>query len=122
MDLRYSHKAELLHSLLVDMVKVLPWQQGYLLICIATKKNICAKYEVKLISFGSVIAQFPGCHGNNLFQYQQGKPEIPTALYRFFRVRCVGSWTYSKLPKKWSSDNEAKISKKQNISPLFLCI
>ena len=44
MDLRYSHKAELLHSLLVAMVTVL---------CIATK-NICAKYEVKPLSFGSV--------------------------------------------------------------------
>ena len=65
MDLRYSHKADLLHSFLVSMVTVLPWQQGYLLICIATK-NICAKYEVIPLSFGSVIAQFPGCHGNNL--------------------------------------------------------
>ena len=55
MDLRYSHKAELLHSLLVAMVTVLPWQQGYLLIPIASN-NICVKYEVKLFSFGSVIA------------------------------------------------------------------
>ena len=61
MDFRYSHNAELLHNLLVAMVTVLPWQQGYLLICIATK-NICAKYEAKLLSFGSVTAQFPGCH------------------------------------------------------------
>ena len=65
MDLRYFHKAELLHSLLVAMVTVLPWQQGYLLICIASI-NICGKYEVKLLSFGLVIAQFPGCHGNSL--------------------------------------------------------
>ena len=60
MDLRYLHEAALLHSLLVAMVTVLPWQQGYLLICI---KNICGKYEVKLLSLGSVIAQFPGCCG-----------------------------------------------------------
>ena len=65
MDSRYSHKVELLHSLLVAMITVLPWQQGYLLICIATK-NICAKYEVKPFSFGSVIPQFPGYHGDNL--------------------------------------------------------
>ena len=65
MNLRYSHKVELLHSLIVAMMTGLPWQQGYLLICIATK-NICAKYEVKPLSFGSVIAQFPGCHGNNI--------------------------------------------------------
>ena len=64
-DLRYSHKAELLHSLLVAMITVFPWQQGYLLICIASN-NIRGKYEVKLLSFGSVIAQFPGCHGNSL--------------------------------------------------------
>ena len=65
MDLRYSHKAELLHSLLVTMVTVLPCQQGYLIICIGTK-NICAKYEVKLLSFGLFIAQSYGCHGNSL--------------------------------------------------------
>ena len=65
MDLRYSHKAELLHSLLVAMVTEFPQQQGYLSICIVTK-NICVKYEAKPLSFGSVIAQFPGCHGNNL--------------------------------------------------------
>ena len=35
MDLRCSHKAELLHSLLVAMATVLPWQQGYLLLVIA---------------------------------------------------------------------------------------
>ena len=55
MDLGYSHKAELLHSLLVAMVTVLPWQQCYLFICIASN-NICGKYEVKPLSFGSVIA------------------------------------------------------------------
>ena len=54
MDLRYFHKAELLHILLVAMVTVLPWQQGYLLICIAST-NICGKYEVKLLSFGRKI-------------------------------------------------------------------
>ena len=65
MDLRYSHKDELLHSFLAAMVTVFPWQQGYLLICIASK-NICGKYKVKLLSFGSVVAQFPGCYGNSL--------------------------------------------------------
>ena len=60
MDLRYSNKAELLHSLLIAMAAVLSWQQGYLIMHTATK-NICAKYEVKLLPFGSVIAQFPGC-------------------------------------------------------------
>ena len=55
MDLRYSHRAELLHSLLVAVATVFPWQQGYLLICV-TSNNICGKYEVKLFSFGSVIA------------------------------------------------------------------
>ena len=61
----YSHKAKLLHSLFAAVVTVLPWQQGYQLICIVTK-NICANYEVKLLSFGSVIAQFYGCHGISL--------------------------------------------------------
>ena len=78
MELRYSHKAELLYSLLVAMITVLPWQQGYLLIRIATK-NICAKYEVKLLSFGSVL------HNSlvamvTIFPYQQGKPVIATLL------------------------------------------
>ena len=45
MDLRYSHKTELLHSLIVAMVTLFPLQQDYLLICIASK-NLCAKYEV----------------------------------------------------------------------------
>ena len=50
-DLRYSHKSELLHSLLVAIVTVFPWQQDYLVICIASK-NLCVKYEVEKLSFG----------------------------------------------------------------------
>ena len=49
MDLRYSHKAELLHSLLLAMVTVLFGNKGYLSIHIVTK-NICAKYELKILS------------------------------------------------------------------------
>ena len=64
MDLRYPHKAELLHSLLVAVITVLPWQQGNLLIRIVSK-NIYGKYEVRILSFGLVIAQFHGCHGNS---------------------------------------------------------
>ena len=48
-DLRYSHKAKLLHILLVAMVTVFPKQQGYSLIHYATK-NTCAKYELELLS------------------------------------------------------------------------
>ena len=49
MELIYSYKAELLHSLLVAMVEGFPQQQGYLSICIATK-NICDKYELEILS------------------------------------------------------------------------
>ena len=44
-----KNKAELLHSLLVVMVTVLPQQQHYSLTHIVTK-NICAKYELRIHS------------------------------------------------------------------------
>ena len=37
MNLKYSHKVELLESLFVDIASLFPWQQGKLLIHIVTK-------------------------------------------------------------------------------------
>ena len=49
MDLRYSHKAELLNRFLVAMVTVFPLQQGYSLMYYVTK-DIFAKYELEILS------------------------------------------------------------------------
>ena len=74
-DLSYSHKAELLHSLLVAVVTVLPWQQGYLLIRITFVANM------KLNYFYSVqLLHNPWVAMVTVFPYQQGKPVIATLL------------------------------------------
>ena len=59
-DLRSSHKAELLHSLLVVMVTVFPWQQSHLL-----QRTFVPNMKLNYFIF-LFIAQFPGCHGNNV--------------------------------------------------------
>ena len=66
MDLRYSHKAELLHSLLVAMVIALHGNKDYLWIQVTTK-NICAKYEIEILSYCWVIAQFLCCYGYSCY-------------------------------------------------------
>ena len=70
MDLKHLHKADLLHSLLVAMVTKFPQQQGYLSISIAAK-NICAKYELEILSCCWVIAAFLCCHGYSGYRGSQ---------------------------------------------------
>ena len=63
MNLEYSQKVELLHSLLVAIGTVFPYIKVIHNICIVTK-NICAKYEIKILSCYQLIAQFFCCQWN----------------------------------------------------------
>ena len=70
MDLRYSHTAQLMHSLLVAMVTVLPWQQSYLSMILPQRTFVPRMklnyFHLVQLLHNSVVAMV------TVFLYQQG--------------------------------------------------
>ena len=57
MDLRYSHQAELLHSLFVSMVTVFPWQQSLSMNTHGHKEQIVPNIKFKYFPVADLLQQ-----------------------------------------------------------------
>ena len=65
MNLKFFHITELLHNCLVTLLTVLPCQLWIPVVDII-RKNICAKFGHRILSFSWAIVNLPCSHGNSM--------------------------------------------------------